>query len=85
MDYEEIEKEELETLKENELEKVGNIYLTKYQKKVLDEYHVPYEKVSNTKELLFLLSDIVDDREYDELEEVARQIDEFSYYHETLQ
>ena len=83
MDYDKIVKEELENLPKNDLEKVGNLYLTKYQQKVLNEYHIPYQTCGSTKELLFLLSDIVDEEEYDELENVANEIAEFSYYHET--
>ena len=67
----------------NMLEKVGNLYLTKYQQKDLQEHHIPYMDCQDMKSLLFLLSDISDDEEYDELEDVAREISEFSYYHET--
>lgn len=84
MKEEQIESEQLEISKNNTLEKVNeNVYLTKYQKKVLDDYHIPYQNCQSMKDLLFYLSDVVDEDEYDELEEVARQIDEFSYYHET--
>jgi len=84
MKEEQILNEQLEILENNTLEKVNeNIYLTKYQKKVLEDYHIPYQNCQSMKDLLFHLSDIVDEDEYDELEEVARQIDEFSYYHET--
>lgn len=83
MDYEKLVEEELENLPKNDLEKVGNLYLTKYQQQVLEEYHIPYQTCGSAKELLFLLSDIVDEEEYDELESVANEISEFSYYHET--
>ncbi len=77
------EQDFVDLVKQNTLEKVGNVYLTNYQKEVLEKYHIPYENCQNGKDLLFLLSDIVDEEEYDELEEVANQIAEFSYYHET--
>ena len=83
MDYDKIVEEELENLPKNNLEKVGNLYLTKYQQQVLDKYHISYQTCESTKELLFLLSDIVDEEEYDDLEAVASEIAEFSYYHET--
>ena len=73
-----------ETLNAQELVQINkNLYLTNYQRQVLEQYHIPYQSCQSGRELLFLLSDIVDDEEYDELEEVARQIDEFAYYHET--
>ena len=83
MNYDKLVEEELENLPKNDLEKVGNLYLTKYQQQVLEEYHIPYQNCGSSKELLFLLSDIVDEEEYDELENVANEIAEFSYYHGT--
>jgi len=63
------------------LEKVKeNVYLTKYQKYILEENNIPYTTCNTMNELLFLLSDITDD---EELESVARQIEEFHYYNET--
>lgn len=60
-----------------------NLYLTNYQRKVLEEYHIPYQNVKSNKDLLFYLSEIGDDEEYDELENVARELADYSYYHET--
>ena len=81
MDKKEIEDFVLQEINLNNYEKINNnLYLTKYQKEVLNNYHIPYEKCNNSKELLFLLSDIIDDEEYDELENVAREIAEFDYY-----
>ncbi len=60
-----------------------NLYLTNYQRKVLEEYHIPYQNVKSNKDLLFYLSEIGSDEEYDELENVARELADYSYYHET--
>ena len=60
-----------------------NLYLTNYQREVLEEYHIPYQNVKSNKDLLFYLSEIGDDEEYDELENVARELADYSYYHET--
>ena len=60
-----------------------NLYLTNYQREVLEEYHIPYQNVKSNKDLLFYLSEIRDDEEYDELENVARELADYSYYHET--
>ena len=60
-----------------------NLYLTNYQREVLEEYHIPYQNVKSNKDLLFYLSEIGDDEEYDELENVARELVDYSYYHET--
>ncbi len=81
MNKKEIEENLEKTLEANSYEKINkNLYLTKYQKEVLESYHIPYQKCQNTKELLFLLSDIALDEEYDELENVAREIAEWDYY-----
>ena len=60
-----------------------NLYLTNYQREVLEEYHIPYQNVKSNKDLLFFLSEIGSDEEYDELENVARELADYSYYHET--
>ena len=60
-----------------------NLYLTNYQREVLEEYHIPYQNVKSNKDLLFYLSEIGSDEEYDEFENVARELADYSYYHET--
>ena len=60
-----------------------NLYLTNYQKEVLEEYHIPYQNVKSNKDLLFYLSEIDMDEDYDDLENVARELADYSYYHET--
>ena len=60
-----------------------NLYLTNYQREVLEEYHIPYQNVKSNRDLLFYLSEIGSDEEYDELENVARELADYSYYHET--
>lgn len=84
MDIEKIETEILNTFEDNSLKQVNEtLYLTGYQMNVLNEAHIPYQTCSNVKDILFLLNDIVDEEEYDEIDEVARQLSEFSYYEET--
>lgn len=70
-------------IEQNTLEKVNDkIYLTKYQIQVLEENNIPYKSCNTMSELIFLLSDITEEEEFDELENVARQIEEFHYYNE---
>ncbi len=71
-------------VKQNELKKVGkDIYLSQYQMDVLDKYHIPYGDADSSKELLFMLNEIPEDDYYDELDNVASQIAEISYYKDT--
>lgn len=70
-------------IEQNTLEKVNDkVYLTKYQIQVLEENNIPYKSCNTMSELIFLLSDIAEEEEFDELESVARQIEEFHYYNE---
>ena len=78
------ENEFSDLVKQNELKKVGkDLYLSQYQIDVLDKYHIPFRGVDNSKELLFMLNEIPDDDEFDELDNVASQIAEVSYYKDT--
>ena len=80
MNEKDIQKEVMKTIENQTYEKVNSMYLTKYQKEVLDHHHIPYQDCQDVKELLFYLSDILDDEEYDDLENVAREIAEYDYY-----
>ena len=68
------------TINDNKLKKINSYYLSNYQMNVLDNFNIPYSKCETARELLYYLQDIVDD---EELDEVAREIEEYAYYHET--
>lgn len=86
MNKKEIENNVNQTVEANTLERINDsLYLTKYQQQVLNDHNISFKDCKSAKELLFLLSDINDDEDFDDLEEVARQIDEYSYYNETRQ
>lgn len=59
------------------------LYLSDYQKSILDIYKIDYNSVSSAKELLFLIDDVLNEEEYEDLEEISKQISEFDYYHNT--
>jgi len=80
MEEKELENIILQEFEKNKLEKVNNMYLTKYQQEVLQKNNISYTECQNLNELLFLLSDNYDD---EELEEIISQIEEFHYYNET--
>lgn len=80
---EELEKIMNETTNKETLEKVNDhLYLTKYQLDVLNRFSIPIQDIKDVRELLYYLSDIASEEEYDELEEVAREISDYYYYHE---
>lgn len=80
MDQNQIEQEVLNAIKKNHLEKINDMYLTKYQQEVLQKNNIAYKNCKNLNELLFLLSEEYED---EELEEILSQIEEFHYYNET--
>ena len=60
-----------------------NVYLSDYQMTILDMYGVNYKLCSTTKDLIFLLNEVLEEEDSDELEDVCKQICEFDYYHNT--
>jgi len=80
---------DLETLinnaiNDNSLIKVNNkIYLTKYQIAVLERFHIEYNSCSDIKEILFLIDDYLEAEYEEELDELAKNLQEFSYYNFT--
>ena len=68
------------TINDNKLNKINSYYLSNYQMNVLDNFNIPYGKCETARDLLYYLQDIVDD---EELDEVAREIEEYAYYYET--
>lgn len=77
-----MENELNEILQQNSLIKINpNLYITKYQKDILEKHNIPFQSCQNPKELIFLLQDVLD--EDDDLEEILAQISEFDYYQNT--
>ena len=76
---------DIEKISQNhQIKKINdNLYLTDYQTQVLDKYQIGYQDCKSARDILFLLEDIYDDEDFEELDEIARQIEEYSYYHET--
>jgi len=80
---------DLETLisnaiNDNSLVKINDkIYLTKYQIAVLERFHIEYNSCSDIKEILFLIDDYLETDYEEELDELAKSLQEFSYYNFT--
>ena len=75
----EIVKETHEGLKLNKIN--DNLYLTNKEIEVLDRYNIDYH--TSIEELMFNLDEILNENEYEDLEEVSNSIAEFNYYHNT--
>ena len=71
---------------QNNLVKINdNLYLKKYQIDVLETFHIEYKSCASISEILFLIDEALesDTGDTDLLEEVALQLQEFNYYHNT--
>ena len=61
------------------------ILLNNYDKEVLDRYQINYQECSNTKSLIILINDYLDNNFYEEVEElenVLEHLEETYYYNE---
>ena len=74
-----IVKETHEGLKLNKIN--DNLYLTNKEIEVLDRYDIDYQ--TSIEELMFNLDEILNENDYEDLEEVSNSIAEFNYYHNT--
>lgn len=75
------------TINNNSLVRINNqLYLKKYQREVLDYYHIEYQNCSSISEVLLQIEEVLENEEvedYDVLEEVALSLQEFNYYNNT--
>lgn len=58
------------------------LYLTNKQIEVLDRYEIEYKNKS-INELIYEIEDILNENDYEDLEEVSLGLSEFNYYHNT--
>ena len=71
-------------LNDNALVKINDkVYLTKYQIAVLDRFHIEYNSCNDISEILFLIDDYLDTDFEEELDDVGKSLQEFSYYNFT--
>ena len=76
-----IENELNKIIIDNQLNKINdNIYLTNYQINILNKHNIPYKDCNDLKQLIFILQDLIDE---DEIEDILEQISEFDYYNKT--
>ena len=83
MDIEEIINN---TIHNNELVKINDkLYLTREQMAILDTNHIHYQSCGSIPEILLLIEEVLSTEAGDEeeLDEVAKSLQEFHYYHYT--
>lgn len=84
---EEIDKFVEETINENKLNKINNIYLSNRQIQILDRYSIDYKNAVDMSDLIFKVEDYINENySYDDisdLEVLSQELSEFNYYHNT--
>lgn len=67
----------------NKLVKVNEkLYLTNYQIEVLNKYEIDFQNL-NLSSIIFLGEEILEEDDYDDLDEVIRELAERNYYETT--
>lgn len=67
----------------NKLVKVNEkLYLTNYQIEVLNKYEIDFQNL-NLSSIIFLGEEILEEDDYDDLDEVIRKLAERNYYENT--
>lgn len=76
-----------ETIKNNKLNKINNVYLSNRQIQILNKYNIKYQSVVDIKELIFKVEDYINDNflyeDLEDLESLSQELSEFNYYYNT--
>ena len=83
----EIDKMINQTIEDNKLNKINNIYLSNKQIDILNKYNIDYKNVVDVSELIFKIETYIEDNyEYEQLsdlENLSIELSEFNYYYNT--
>lgn len=67
----------------NRLVKINNkLYLTNYQIEVLNKYEIDFQNL-NLSSIIFLGEEILEEDDYEDLDEIIRELAERNYYENT--
>lgn len=68
----------------NELVNIGNgLMLTNREIEVLDKWKINYKNCSSLKEIIYLIDDVTEDDNIEELDSISMSISERDYYQNT--
>lgn len=68
----------------NRLVKINNkLYLTNYQIEILNKYNIDYKSLGNLSSIIYVAEEILEEDDYDDLDEVIRELAERNYYENT--
>lgn len=75
------------TINDNKLNKINNVYLSNEQIRVLNKYNIRYQNVIDIKELIFKVEEFINEnhlyQDLNDLENLSQKLSEFNYYYNT--
>ena len=64
----------------NRLVKINNkLYLTNYQIEVLNKYNIDYKSLGNLSSIIYVAEEILEEDDYEDLDEIIRDLAERNY------
>lgn len=70
--------------KSNRLVKINNkLYLTNYQIEILNKYNIDYKSLGNLSSIIYVAEEILEEDDYEDLDEIIRELAERNYYENT--
>ena len=68
----------------NRLVKINNkLYLTNYQIEVLNKYNIDYKSLGNLSSIIYVAEEILEEDDYEDLDEIIKELAERNYYENT--
>lgn len=68
----------------NRFVKINNkLYLTNYQIEILNKYNIDYKSLGNLSSIIYVAEEILEEDDYEDLDEVIRELAERNYYENT--
>lgn len=70
--------------KSNKLVKINNkLYLTNYQIEILNKYNIDYENLGSLSSIIYVAEEILEEDDYEDLDEIIKELAERNYYENT--
>ena len=68
----------------NRLVKINNkLYLTNYQIEILNKYNIDYKSLGNLSSIIYMAEEILEEDDYEDLDEIIKELAERNYYENT--
>ena len=68
----------------NRLVKINNkLYLTNYQIEILNKYNIDYNSLGNLSSIIYVAEEILEEDDYEDLDEIIKELAERNYYENT--